>query len=175
MERFIDIALSFTETYKKYKDAPHEIREAYCLKSLYPAGLEDMLETDIIAGSTGGDHRGGAKTKNPIVFGPKPESQIGYFCYIDMLREYKEKLPHRAKDVDSLIDYWKTEATFIKIRESASGDIKDYYFPQHICTDADGYMRTYKPGKKLLGEGFISGSFEICKPRYCINVIFAVN
>ena len=157
-EKYINLSIKFTETYKKYIDASPEIREIMCLKTLYPYGLKNIKEDSVFAGMQNMDGMSGFNNL-PVVFNPKKESQIAYFASISTLRYYAKEFPERAKEIEEVIEFWKKEATFIKIREEAPQDVKDYLFPNMMGLDDEGYMRKTKPGKPR-GSGFISGSFD---------------
>ncbi|MBE6696629.1 MAG: hypothetical protein E7587_09300 [Ruminococcaceae bacterium] len=157
-EKYIDISVEFTDAYKKHSDSDPAIREAMCLKCLYPSGLMDLKETDFFAGN--GDVDANVTfSRLPVTFHPKTQSQIAYYASLPTLRKLAAEYPHRNDEIQELIEFWKKEATFVKIREQAPPELKDYYFPPRICTDSDGYMRTGKKGTPL-GAGFISGSFD---------------
>ena len=49
--RISQAAIHFTNAYSKYENSPIAIREAMCLKSIYPLILGEMEEDDLIAGS----------------------------------------------------------------------------------------------------------------------------
>lgn len=157
-EKYIDLSIEFTNTYKQYIDASPEIREIMCLKTLYPCGLKNLNENCIFAGMQNMDGLSGFNNL-PVVFNPKKESQIAYFAHIPTLRYYAELHPNRANEIEEIIEFWKKESTFIKIIEEAPEDVKEYLFPYMMGLDEDGYMRKTKPGKPR-GSGFISGSFD---------------
>ena len=157
-EKYIDISLNFTNTYKKYINASPEIREMMCLKALYPFGLKNARETDVFVGRQ--DIDGSSSFTNlPVVFNPKKESQIAYYASMPTLRYFQSRYPHRAAEIEEMIDFWKKESTFVKIRDEAPEDIRNYYFPYMMGLDDEGYMRKTKKGKPR-GSGFISGSFD---------------
>lgn len=157
LEKYIDISLKITEEYKKYSDSSPEIREAMCMKAQFPEGLKDLRSDDIFAGS--GDIDGVTSfTRLPVAFNPKKESQIAYFASMPQLEALAKEYPARADDIAYLIDFWKNEATFVKIYREAPQDIHDYLFPNGVKLDKYEYMRTSE--KKPLGSGFISGSFD---------------
>ena len=157
-ESYIDISNAFTEAYQKYYDAAPAIREAHCLACLYPASLLDLREDDFFAGN--GDVNAFLTFSNlPVTFHPKTAGQIGYYASLKALRALAREYLHRAAEVEELIEFWKKEATFRKIREEAPEELRDYYLPPMFTLDSDGYRRVGRPGTPL-GTGFISGSFD---------------
>lgn len=157
-EKYIDISVAFTDAYRRYSDAAPAIREAMCLQCLYPSSLLPLKEDDFFAGN--GDVNAFLTfSKLPVTFHPKQQGQIAYFASLRDLRALAAEYPHRADEIQELIAFWKTEATFYKIREEAPAELRDYYFPPMFGTDDDGYRRKGRPGTPL-GAGFISGSFD---------------
>ena len=157
-EKYINLSVEFTKTYKKYINAPAEIREIMCLKTLYPFGLKDVDQKSVFAGMQNMDPISGFN-KLPVVFNPKKESQIAYFASMPTLRYYQKQYPDRADEIEEIIRFWKKESTFIKIREEAPEEIRQYLFPYMVGLDDEEYMRKTRPGKPR-GSGFISGSFD---------------
>lgn len=156
-DKLINISIEFTNTYKRYIDAPVQIREVMCLKSLYPVGLKSLKSDDIFAGNANIDGTSGFN-KLPIVFNPKKESQIGYFMSIPTLKYYETQFPEKAEKIEEMIEFWKKESTFVKILNSGDEEIHNFFFPYRMGYDEYGYMRKSQ-GKKR-GSGFISGSFD---------------
>ena len=157
-EAYIDISLAFTEAYSRTSDADPAIREANCLACLYPASLLDLREEDFFAGN--GDVDPNVTFSNlPVTFHPKTAGQIGYYASLTALRALGREYPHRAGEVEGLIEFWKREATFRKIREEAPEELRDYYLPPMFTLDSDGYRRVGRTGTPR-GAGFISGSFD---------------
>lgn len=157
-EKYLNLAVKMTNTYRQYRHASPQLREAMCMKALYPEGLMDLRETDLYAGRADVDGDS-SFVRLPVVFNPKKESQGGYYCSLNTLKEYKTLYPERVEEIDDLIEFWKKEATFVKIREEAPPAIHDYLMPYMIELDEDHYMRKGNP-KKPLGTGFISGGFD---------------
>lgn len=157
-ESYIDISLAFTEAYRRYSGSDPAIREAMCLRCLYPLSLLPLKEDDFFAGN--GDVNAFLTfSRLPVVFHPKQQGQIAYFASLRDLRALAAEYPHRADEIESLIEFWKKEATFYKIREAAEGELRDYYFSPGVGYDTDGYRRARLPGAPL-GAGFISGSYD---------------
>lgn len=157
-EKYLRLAIKMTDTYRKYQHASPQLREVMCMKALYPEGLLDLRETDLYAGF--GDVDGSSSfTRLPVVFNPKKESQGGYFCDIRAMKRYREQFPDYTAQIDEIIAFWKTESTFVKIREEAPPELREYLFPYMMGLDENDYMRAGISGKPL-GSGFISGSFD---------------
>lgn len=155
--RLFDIALRFTEVYKENYSAHPAIREALCLRELYPAGIFPLREGDTFAGTVGFT----VANNYPVVFSPQIVSQIGYYVNIDKVREITAEHPELKDAGEELIAYWVKESTFVKIREEAEPEIRDYYYSKaaNMGLDADGYMRK-SSAPVPLGAGFISGSYD---------------
>ena len=152
-----DIAVKFTEVYKKNYSAHPAMREVLCLRELYPAGLYPLQPDDTFAGTVGFTVAG----NYPVVFSPQIASQLGYYVNIKKVREITTAYPDLKAVGEELIAYWVKESTFVKIREEAETEIRDYYYPNVVnCgLDADGYMRA-STAPVPLGAGFISGSYD---------------
>jgi pyruvate-formate lyase len=121
-------AVEFTETYKKYKNAPVSIREAMCYKTQYPALLPGIRFNDIFAGRR--------SEKRIVYIGSvwwfgfpdyTPENKImgkqGGYCF-DFSAVYT--LPQNEEEkkiLDDLTAFWKTECNIAKIY--ANAEIKD--------------------------------------------------
>ncbi len=96
----------------------------------------------------------------PVIFSPQHRSQIGYSMNVSLLRELQGAHPEYADALSDIIEFWKKESTFVKIRNSAPEEIRNYLFPdEYVGLDEEGYMRKTAPGRPC-GAGFISGSFD---------------
>ena len=114
-KRLFEIAEKFTDVYKIYHDAHPAIREALCLSELYPDGLYPLRESDTFAGTVGFT----VANNYPVVFSPQIVSQIGYYVNISAVREITAEHPELFEIGEELIEFWKKESTFVKIREQA--------------------------------------------------------
>ncbi len=151
----IDLALRLTETHRAARDCPPAIREARFLAVLYPAILRDMQETDVFAGSVG-ETRGDAI---PVDFSPHKASQLAYSVNIHSLQNLAKQCPDRAAEVQSVIAYWKRESSFVKIRENAPPEIREFMFAYGRWElDDNQYYRRGKPRKR--GAGPMGGSAD---------------
>lgn len=154
-ERLIDLFQRMTQTHRAYKNAHPAIREVMVLQELYPAVLLPMKERDTFAGRIG-EYQG---AWIPLDFSIKKNNQIGYFIDIPAMRALAERYPNRAQEIEEMIEYWKKESTFVKIREQMPEETRRYLFPRGTSLDEEGYLRKGLPGQKK-GSGFISGSYD---------------
>jgi len=117
-------ALDFTETYKKYKDAPIPIREAMCFKTQYPALLPEIREGDFFAGR---------RTPKRIVYigsvlwlgmpDYTPENKIegkqGGYCFDYSAVHTLPQNDEEKKILEELSAFWKNETTISKVLSKA--------------------------------------------------------
>jgi pyruvate-formate lyase len=117
-------AVKFTDTYKKYADAPVPIREAMCLQAQYPELLPPIKSGDLYAGGRAVQrivnfnsiHWNGMPECTPenIVFG-----KHGGYCF-DFSALYTMEMTDEERAVmEELTAFWRREATIIKIHEKA--------------------------------------------------------
>lgn len=106
------VEINFTDTYKKYKDEHIAIREAMCLKALYPAALGEIEDGDLFAGRV-----------NYLEVGFSTQSQAGGFGYyhnpLNLLAALEQaNLPVSQRDkLQDMLIFWNKEDTTYKIRE----------------------------------------------------------
>ncbi len=99
----------FTETYKKYRNAPAPIRELRCMEQMYPDIFLDIQPGDLFAGRIKMSHIG---------FSPEPGG-LGYYCDEPAIRallkenSYPEEL---LQDMEDLLSFWETEKTSAQVR-----------------------------------------------------------
>ena len=104
------VELGFTKTYQKYKDEHIAIREAMCLREMYPRVLCGIREEDSFAGRVKMSYVG---------FSPEQAGGLAYYCNEEAIRnelnthDYDKAL---LKDVHAMLEFWKTEATFHKVK-----------------------------------------------------------
>ncbi len=100
------LELAFTNTYRQYQKAHIAIREAMCLRVLFPALLEPLRPGDLFAGRIAYRHVG---------FGLDHASGgPGYYGYADALRQdlgNAEVDTLTRKRVDAMAVFWQKEAT----------------------------------------------------------------
>lgn len=157
-ERLIDMSVKFTEVYKANINEHKAIREMKCYSVLFPELLGQVNEDDTFVGNVG---YGTGEYYIPIDVVPKKINQIGYCMHLDSFEKLKNEYPHRVKEIDGVIEFWKKESTFVKTRNTAPEHIKEYLFSYGRGeVDDNGYIRTVKVIDKPLGAGFISGSYD---------------
>jgi len=120
----ISQALDFTETFKKYKDAPVPIREAMCFKAQYPALLPEIRDSDFFAGR---------RTPKRVVYvgsifwlgmpNYSPENKIegkqsGY-CFDYSAIYSLPQNDEEKKILEELSAFWKNESSISKVLSKA--------------------------------------------------------
>lgn len=138
----------YTETHRESSDLPKEIREAKCLKVLYPALFRKILATDLIAGRI---------DFLPIGFGSVTSlGGVGHYCVFNKLKTFRETLPESDKKrVDVLYDYWldhdlKTQYNKEVLTDDTIGMFIDCDYPMIATARLSGMMLDYQ---KLLNRG----------------------
>lgn len=123
----IQLMKAFTDTYKKYENAPPAIREAMCLQVQFPAVMGRMTEEDLFAGRLGAV---------PIGFNPQEEcQQLGYYYDEYHFEEImKEDISSEQRTAMlEMRDFWETQYTISKIKSSYDRDLKkavpDKFYP----------------------------------------------
>ncbi|MCL2880039.1 MAG: hypothetical protein FWF29_07330 [Treponema sp.] len=121
-------AVDFTETYKKYKDAPIPIREAMCFKTQYPALLPAIRDGDVFAGR---------RTEKRIIYvgsvwwfglpGYTPERNAegkqGGYCFDFSSLYTLPQNDEERKILEDLYAFWNTECNAAKLY--AQSEIRD--------------------------------------------------
>jgi pyruvate-formate lyase len=101
-----DLELGFTETYRHHIDAPVPVREAECLRFLFPKVFQPIREGDMFAGRT--EYR-------QIGFGMENASGgPGFYCYTGNLREEMASSKVDGEVLEKLeeaVSLWEEEAT----------------------------------------------------------------
>ena len=155
-ERDIDIAVKITETYKKYTGASPEMREARVLERIYPDALKSMRDTDFFAGDSADNNHA---FEILVDCAPYTHSQVGYTVKsMGKLRRLMSEYPHRAAELEQIMDFWKKESTFVKLLRDAPEDVHAYQFPRGEQYDAEGYYRDVEV--PLPGAGILAGSYD---------------
>lgn len=107
-----ELAIKFTETYKQYSGAHRAIREAMCLKHLYPAVLDGIRAGDLFAGRLPPNFGGSI----PVDFNTQKNGDGGFAMNWHALEDLKKRLdPERCAQIDAVMEFWDTESTFVKI------------------------------------------------------------
>lgn len=102
----LELAIQFTETYKKFENEHIAIREAMCLKSLYPAILSEIKDYDLFAGGSELSFVGFRYSFR--------DGDTGYFCDKFMIAEEleKEEVTEDIKKIcKEIICFWEDKTT----------------------------------------------------------------
>lgn len=153
--KLIEMAVRFTDTYKEYYNAHPAIREVMCQAASQPECLAPLEPDDTFAGFMW--HR--VNNKLPVLFTCEHKAQIGYSMNTNVLRKLQKEHPEYAEVIEDLINFWRKESTFVKIRREAPYEVRNYLFPHGAKLDSEDYMRTGSD-ERPLGSGFISGSYD---------------
>ncbi|MBD3396990.1 MAG: pyruvate formate-lyase [Chitinivibrionales bacterium] len=112
MKKHLDTALSVTETYQRYRTAHSAVREAMCLRAMFPAYFLDIRKGDLFAGRTP------AWERRMAVGCGRPENEgFAYFCHEDIVRSAIESEgfePAYRRRLECMLDYWRDETTKAK-------------------------------------------------------------
>jgi len=118
-DNLFEIERKFTQTYKNHLSSHPAIREAMCLRVLYPSIFKPIEEKDLIAG----------RIQYPLVgFGLEQASGgPGYYCRFEEIR-YRienESFDHSLQlELEWLLSFWANEATIEgKLRNSMSDEL----------------------------------------------------
>ncbi len=110
----VDREIRFTKIYQEYGQAHPWLREIKCLEIQTREILQPMQAGDWFAGRL-----------DRMLVGIDPErgglTDAAYFCQSEQLTDHLESpnlKPQVAADIHSLLDFWKTEATWLKCREA---------------------------------------------------------
>lgn len=149
IEEQLEIMEAYTETHRRYAGSPKELREAACLKVLYPRLFRKIEENDLIAGRL---------DFLPIGFGCVTSvGGVGHYCVFNKLLAFKEQLPlpEQRERVDRLYEYWlehdlKTEYCREVLTEDTIGRFIDVHYPMIATARLSGMMLDYP---KLLDNG----------------------
>ncbi|MCL2462565.1 MAG: hypothetical protein FWF44_07860, partial [Defluviitaleaceae bacterium] len=117
-------AVEFTETYKKFKDAPIPIREAMCYKAQYPALLPEIGADDMFAGRR--DMKRIAYMGSVWWFGmpgytpERPyEGKQGGYCF-DFSAVYTiPRTDEEKRILEELTAFWQSECSMAKIHANS--------------------------------------------------------
>ena len=120
MNPTITQAVEFTDTYKKYKDAPIAIREAMCFKTQYPALLAEIQDTDMFAGRR---TRGRFVYVGTFWWWPTPdytpENEVGTkqggYCFDFSALHRLPQNDEEKKALEELSAFWKNECTVANV------------------------------------------------------------
>jgi len=120
MNPIITQAINFTETFKRYKDAPVPIREAQCFSTQYPALLQEIRETDMYAGRATGKrivYVGSVWWFAVPAYSPEYlwEGKQGGYCFDFSSPFNLPQNDEEKKTLEDLAEFWKKECTMAKV------------------------------------------------------------
>lgn len=149
LEEQLEIMEAYTQAHRLHADSPKELREAACLRVLYPRMFRKIEDGDLIAGRL---------DFLPIGFGCVTSlGGVGHYCVFNKLLAFKEQLPlpEQRERVDRLYDYWldhdlKTEYCREVLTEDTLGRFIDVHYPMIATARLSGMMLDYP---KLLDNG----------------------
>ncbi|MDH6357887.1 pyruvate formate lyase family protein [Parabacteroides sp. PF5-9] len=148
LERQLEIMEQYTATHQSCSSMPKELREAACLRVLYPTLFRTIAPNDLIAGRI---------DFLPIGFGSvTSEGGVGHYCVFKKLQAFREKLTKPdQKRVDVLYNYWldhDTKTLYGKevLTDDTIGMFIDCEFPMIATARLSGMMLDYP---KLLSKG----------------------
>lgn len=135
----LGLALAFTDTYKRHKNAHPAWREAMCLETLFPGRLDDIRPDDLIAGRKRPDF---ILTFSPQVASWSKGDQCAY-CFDTCGLPTDEA---SRQDVERLTEFWNRECTWRKVYDGLGDDVRRYL-------EADHPPRILPPGSGRMGFG----------------------
>lgn len=116
----------FTKVYQENLHQPIAIREARCLRVLFPALCPPIQETDLFAGRTGlMEHQGVGFSPDVTLFS-LPHG-MGYFYREDVFQKALDSLPTGSADAEeiaSMMAFWREENTTHKVKRQYTPQIK---------------------------------------------------
>ena len=131
LRTFFAVEYAVTAAYRAHRDSHPALREAACLRAMFPAALSPLLPGDRLAGrfwaTPGIDalRHGWHATTHRVPFlgflplAPGAGGSGGYFCHRTVMAKKLADLditgPLRA-EVEALADFWETEQTPAKVR-----------------------------------------------------------
>lgn len=121
-EHPLEAELRFTETYRRYQEAPSAIREARCLEVQAPALFQPIEAGDLLAG----------RVLPPLV-GFSPDEwgtcAFGYYHLPGLIREAMDEYgigPAMRARVEEMIAFWDEESTSAKLRRAYPPEMAKY-------------------------------------------------
>lgn len=92
------LELKFTETYRKWENGPKPLRELECLKVQFPAILQPVRDTDLLAGIA---------AYGAIGFSPKDDEEFAWYMRPKAMEELIQAHPECRSELEEARDYWK--------------------------------------------------------------------
>lgn len=154
---------NFTKKYKETLKEHPAIREAYCMREMYPYIFNPIKKGDKFAGRI---------TMSLAGFSPEPGG-LGYYCDANAIREklntyeYEEKF---RKEIEDLMTYWDTENTSAKVRAAYPEDVTealpsdDWIHKSMAAAPLYRMAGSYMDYEKLLESG-IPGMYDRIRAR----------
>jgi pyruvate-formate lyase len=116
----LSLVFKFTEVYRQSEKEHIAIREAMCLKVLFPKTLLRIEEGDLFAGRTGRMEWGGVGFSPDITLYSNPAG-MGYFYREDVFQRELEKSQldiEYAEKIKDLMNFWRMENTTSKVKSA---------------------------------------------------------
>lgn len=117
----------FTSVYQQYRDAPTAIREAMCLRVIYPALLPPIEEDDYFAGrALTMEWKGVGFTPDVTLFS-LPHG-MGYFYRESVFEEALAQCGDNraeAEEIQHLMTFWRQENTTAKVKNAYTPSIRE--------------------------------------------------
>jgi pyruvate-formate lyase len=174
----MDVELAFTSAHRAHLRDHPAIREAHCLKALFPAGFQPIAKGDCFAGWLHFSAVGLGQEGN--------SGGVAYYCYDELLDLALEKgglSPEKQRQVREMKEYWETRVTFggffpsentvigrmmpkelKEIQASPLGGHGDRL--AGICLDMDKLVRLGLNGLIDEARGYLASACEAGKPFY---------
>lgn len=121
----LELEKQFTQTYRDNISQPPAIREARCLKVLFPACLPPLEPDDFFAGRTLVMERKGVGFSPDVTLYSLPHG-MGYFYREDVFRAALESVPPQsveANEIREMMDFWAAENTTAKVKAYFTAEI----------------------------------------------------
>ncbi len=167
--------MDFTRVHREYRDKNPALREAACLRTMYPRLCPDMEPGDVFAGrALVMEYRGVGFTPDVTLFGLA--HGMGYFYREDFFRKaLADADEQQAAVIHDLMEYWREENTTHKVKaaftprmrevlpsDQFAGDV-GIAFPLYRMTGAQvdypTLVKTGLPGLKNKIKSAVSNEF----------------
>jgi len=125
-----DVELAFTKTYRQYQHEHVALREAHCLRVLYPAYLAPLHEGDLFAGRVSVGRAGFDLQEHGM------GATGGYGCdaaVINARLAEGDFDPDYRRAVEDMVAFWAAENTQAKHRALFSPEVAQGLVPNGIC------------------------------------------
>jgi len=165
INKVIRQAVEFTETYKKYFDAPIPIREGMCFKVIYPGLLSGLQDSDIFAGRCSKRHivhAGMFRYYGFPNYTPETRTEIGTggknggYCF-DFSAKYNTDLTDEETVIIEELDaFWRIHGTMAKVRNDPKNEFlfdSGFSTPNNIDSMVKKGLPGYISDVKSMPEG----------------------